>query len=195
MKKLLTIVLAAAMLLSLVACGGDKEEEKTPTSDVPVEPTPDEPTPEEPTPEDPTVPEHEHKYTENVVAPTCESVGYTEHVCECGDSYKNNFIDEKGHSFGEWIVVKVATVDEEGLKERICKCGEKELGLTAEEFQLAKLQGWEKQYSYQIGKKKRYLTPSEAEKIEGCVRISKTPKSTRYGRQNPMHGVKVGKQL
>ena len=29
-------------------------------------------------------------------------------------------------------------------------------------------------------------TPSEAEKIEGCIRTSKTPKSTRYGRQNPL---------
>ena len=37
---------------------------------------------------------------------------------------------------------------------------------------------------YQFGAKKEYLTPSEAEKIEGCIRTSKTPKSTRYGRQN-----------
>ena len=39
---------------------------------------------------------------------------------------------------------------------------------------------------YQFGEKKEYLTPSEAEKIAGCVRTSKTPKSTRYGRQNPV---------
>ena len=39
---------------------------------------------------------------------------------------------------------------------------------------------------YQFGEKKEYLTPSEAEKIEGCIRTSKTPKSTRYGRQNPL---------
>ena len=39
---------------------------------------------------------------------------------------------------------------------------------------------------YQFGEKKGYLTPSEAEKIEGCIRTSKTPKSTRYGRQNPL---------
>ena len=30
------------------------------------------------------------------------------------------------------------------------------------------------------------MSPSEAEKIEDCVRLSKTPKSTRYGRQNPI---------
>ena len=69
---------------------------------------------------------HEHSYSETNVEPTCLEKGYTEYKCECGDSYKNNFIDEKGHSFGEWIVVKVATEFEEGLKERICKCGEKE---------------------------------------------------------------------
>ena len=30
------------------------------------------------------------------------------------------------HAFGEWLVVKEATVDEEGSKERVCSCGEKE---------------------------------------------------------------------
>ena len=30
------------------------------------------------------------------------------------------------HAFGEWVVVKEATVDEEGSKERVCSCGEKE---------------------------------------------------------------------
>lgn len=74
---------------------------------------------------------HEHSYSETNVEPTCLEKGYTEYKCECGDSYKNNFIDEKGHSFGEWMVVKVATVDEEGLKERVCSCGEKETEMIA----------------------------------------------------------------
>lgn len=103
-----------------------------------------------------------------------------------------NIHDTDGHNPHAHILLTMRPLDEHGKwqaktqKEYLCKCGEKELGLTAEEFQLAKLQGWEKQYSYQIGKKKLYLTPSEAEKIEGCVRISKSPKSTRYGRQNPI---------
>ena len=33
---------------------------------------------------------------------------------------------EHTHSFGNWIVVKKPTIIEEGLKERACKCGEKE---------------------------------------------------------------------
>ena len=103
-----------------------------------------------------------------------------------------NIHDTDGHNPHAHILLTMRPLDEHGKwqaktqKEYLCKCGEKELGFTAEEFQLAKLQGWEKQYSYQMGKKKLYLTPSEAEKIEGCVRISKTPKSTRYGRQNPI---------
>ena len=34
--------------------------------------------------------------------------------------------EANGHNFGEWVTVKKATITEEGLKERICTCGEKE---------------------------------------------------------------------
>ena len=43
----------------------------------------------------------------------------------------------------------------------------------------------EKQYPYKVGKKKVYMTPSAAEAQE-LVRADKHPKSTRYGRQNPI---------
>lgn len=45
--------------------------------------------------------------------------------------------------------------------------------------------GWEKQYPYKVGRKKVYLPSSEAEK-HGYERVSKYPKSTKYGRQNPI---------
>lgn len=97
-----------------------------------------------------------------------------------------------GHNPHSHILFTMRPLDEHGKwqaktqKEYLCKrCGE-ERGFTADEFKTAKSQGWEKQYMYQFGKKKEYLTPSEAEKIEGCIRTSKTPKSTRYGRQNPL---------
>ncbi len=35
--------------------------------------------------------------------------------------------EPKGHNFSEWVTVKEATTTEEGLKERICICGEKEI--------------------------------------------------------------------
>ena len=42
-------------------------------------------------------PPHEHAYTEAVVDPTCIADGYTEHKCECGDSYKDTYVDAIGH--------------------------------------------------------------------------------------------------
>ncbi len=47
-------------------------------------------------------------------------------------------------------------------------------------------EGWEKQYPYKVGKKKVYMPPSQAE-AQGYVRASKYPKSTKYGRQNPIY--------
>lgn len=97
-----------------------------------------------------------------------------------------------GHNPHSHILFTVRPLDEHGKwqaktqKEYLCKRGEEERGFTADEFKVVKTQGWEKQYMYQFGEKKEYLTPSEAEKIEVCVRTSKTPKSSRYGRQNPV---------
>ena len=70
--------------------------------------------------------EHVHKYESKVVEPTCTKAGYTVHTCKCGDTYKDSEVAAKGHSFGEWVVVKEATEEAEGLKERTCACGEKE---------------------------------------------------------------------
>ena len=60
-----------------------------------------------------------------------------------------------------------------------------ERGFTAAEFKATQTDGWEKQYQYKVGKKKVYMTPSAAE-AQGLVRADKHPKSTRYGRQNPI---------
>ena len=42
-------------------------------------------------------PPHEHDYKATVVDPTCTEAGYTEHKCECGDSYKDAYKDALGH--------------------------------------------------------------------------------------------------
>ena len=60
-----------------------------------------------------------------------------------------------------------------------------ERGFTAAEFKSAQAEGWEKQYQYKVDKKKVYMVPSQAEK-HGYERASKYPKSTKYGRQNPI---------
>ena len=70
-------------------------------------------------------------------------------------------------------------------KEYLCVRDGIEKGFTAAEFKTAQTEGWEKQYLYKIGKKKEYFAPSIAE-AQGLERVSKYPKSTKYGRQNPI---------
>ena len=69
---------------------------------------------------------HKHEYTEVVTEPTCLKGGYTTYTCSCGDSYTDNETEALGHSYSDWVVVKEATEDEEGLKEKECSiCNEK----------------------------------------------------------------------
>lgn len=89
------------------------------------------------------------------------------------------------------IMVTVRPLDEKGNwqykteKEYLCVRNGEERGFTAAEFKAVQADGWEKQYPYKVGRKKVYLPPSEAEK-RGYERVSKYPKSTKYGRQNPI---------
>ena len=99
--------------------------------------------------------------------------------------------DTDGHNPHAHIILTVRPLDDKGKwqhkteKEYRCKLSGEEKGFTAAEFLQAKAQGWEKQYQYYIGKKKGYLPPSEADR-HGYERASKYPKSTKYGRQNPI---------
>ena len=99
--------------------------------------------------------------------------------------------DTDGHNPHAHILLTVRPLDEQGKwqykteKEYLCMRNGEECGFTAAEFRTAQNEGWEKQYPYKIGKKKVYMTPSAAE-AQGLVRADKHPKSTRYGRQNPL---------
>ena len=99
--------------------------------------------------------------------------------------------DTDGHNPHAHILLTVRPLDEQGKwqykteKEYLCMRNGEERGFTAAEFKLAQNEGWEKQYPYKVGKKKVYMTPSIAE-AQGLVRADKHPKSTRYGRQNPI---------
>jgi len=43
-----------------------------------------------------------HKYESAVTNPTCEEQGYTTHTCSvCSDSYKDTYVEAKGHSYGD----------------------------------------------------------------------------------------------
>ena len=118
------------------------------------------------------------------------------------DFIQNNFVDmgmcadfaihdTDGHNPHAHILLTVRPLNENGTwqykteKEYLCIKDGEEKGFTASEFKTAQKQGWEKQYRYKVGKKKEYLTPSSAHE-KGYERIDKHPKSSRYGRQNPI---------
>ena len=71
------------------------------------------------------------------------------------------------------------------IVQQLLSVNKAEFGFTAAEFKAAQAEGWEKQYQYKVGKKKVYIPPSAAE-AQGLERASKYPKSTKYGRQNPI---------
>ncbi len=99
--------------------------------------------------------------------------------------------DTDGHNPHAHIMLTVRPLDEQGKwqykteKEYLCVKDSEERGFTAAEFKTAQNDGWEKLYQYKVGKKKVYMPPSEAE-AHGYERVSKYPKSTKYGRQNPI---------
>ena len=99
--------------------------------------------------------------------------------------------DTDSHNPHAHIMLTVRPLDEKGKwqykteKEYLCIRNGEERGLTAAEFKAARADGWEKQYPYMVDGKKVYMAPSEAE-AKGYERVSKYPKSTKYGRQNPI---------
>ena len=99
--------------------------------------------------------------------------------------------DTDGHNPHAHILLTVRPLTESGAwqykteKEYLCIKDGEERGFTAAEFKSAQAEGWEKQYQYKVDKKKVYMAPSQAEKY-GYGRASKYPKSTKYGRQNPI---------
>lgn len=96
-----------------------------------------------------------------------------------------------GHNPHAHILLTVRPLDEKAKwqykteKEYLCVKDGEEQGFTAAEFKQAQADGWEKQYQYKVGKKKVYMAPSAAQ-AQGYERVSKYPKSTKYGRQNPI---------
>ena len=99
--------------------------------------------------------------------------------------------DPPGHNPHAHILLTVRPLNPDGTwqykteKEYLCVRNGEERGFTASEFREAQADGWEKQYQYKVGRKKEYMAPSEAEP-KGYARLSKHPKSTKYGRQNPI---------
>ena len=79
-----------------------------------------------------TIPKLPHTYTAEVFLPTCEEKGYTTYTCECGDSYKDNYVDALGHQ----EVTDAAlppTCEESGLTEG-SHCARCEITLVAQRY-------------------------------------------------------------
>ena len=87
-------------------------------------------------------PPHTHDYKSVVTKPTCTEQGYTTYTCSiCGDSYKGDYKDARGHLFvlGKCIrcgekdpdshtheytkTVVAPTCTERGYTEHVCSCG------------------------------------------------------------------------
>ena len=99
--------------------------------------------------------------------------------------------DTDGHNPHAHIILTVRPLNENGKwqhkteKEYLCIRNGEEKGFTAAEFKAAQNGGWEKQYKYKVGKKKIYMAPSKADR-QGYERVSKYPKSKKFGKQNPI---------
>ena len=66
-----------------------------------------------------------HDYVEYVFPPTCTEKGYTKYVCECGDSYLDNYVDPKHDWEDKLTVDREATCTKDGFQSRHCKkCNE-----------------------------------------------------------------------
>lgn len=73
--------------------------------------------------------EHVHDYKRQRVAATCTEGGYSLYTCECGDSYREETSEPKGHNWDSWIVTEDSTTTSEGIKKRTCPdCGAEEYG-------------------------------------------------------------------
>lgn len=99
--------------------------------------------------------------------------------------------DTDGHNPHAHILLTMRPLNEDGTwqykteKEYLCMKDGEERGFTAAEFKDAQLEGWEKQYLCRVGRKRVYMTLSAAAE-HGYARADKHPKSSRYGRQNPI---------
>lgn len=149
-----------------------------------------------------TEPPHTHSYTSTVVAATCTERGYTLHKCACGDSYKDNYTDALGHSWGDWTTTKEATTEAEGEQTRTCsRCGATETQaidkLEAEVIDCAALAAYGRSYGannydfvVSIGTRAGYFPGYQSiitsmadgySKVAGCVNATATNLIAAHG--------------
>jgi len=69
--------------------------------------------------------ECKHEYTVQTVPASCLKFGYDLHTCQkCGETFKDNFTDLLGHSYGNWEVCEEASCIKTGTQQKVCEhCG------------------------------------------------------------------------
>ncbi len=70
---------------------------------------------------------HTHSYSQRVVDATCDTDGYTEFTCSCGDKYVANKVDALGHDCTDYEYNNDATFEADGTETAKCnRCGEQD---------------------------------------------------------------------
>lgn len=54
---------------------------------------------------------HKHSYQLIVTTPTCEEGGYTIHICDCGDSYRDSETEALGHDYQNGLCTRCSAED------------------------------------------------------------------------------------
>ena len=54
---------------------------------------------------------HDYTYQINTVHPTCIADGYTEHLCACGDSYRDSYTAALGHNYVDGVCTRCGHVE------------------------------------------------------------------------------------
>lgn len=91
-------------------------------TEAPTKPAPTDPPATKPAPTDPPATKHVHDYSKKVVKPTCTKKGYTKYTCDCGDSYKDDYVDKLAHKYTSKVVKP--TCEEQGYTKYTCECGD-----------------------------------------------------------------------
>lgn len=63
---------------------------------------------------------HEHHYTSTITEPTCTEQGFTTYICDCNDSYVDNYIDAIGHAYNDGEITIEPGCETTGIKTFTC---------------------------------------------------------------------------
>ncbi len=72
--------------------------------------------------------EHIHAYSTETIKPTCTEKGYTKHICSCGDTYNDSYINASGHK--QVTKIEKAKASQNGKIVKSCTVCKKTLSST-----------------------------------------------------------------